>query len=156
MIAGSVLLCLCHYRPALLRFWFQTDLRRKNSTWLISSFKQREILVGFQGSSYFFDSQIFYEVPDIFPRLSYRLTSIMLNWGWGLLWDLKSPKVALSRLKSPWIIQILKRFKLSRSYYFFSFLLGQCMISDIVCNNPCSIILATDPPHPPQKTPTVT
>ena len=25
------MLCLCHYRPALLRFWFQTDLRRKNS-----------------------------------------------------------------------------------------------------------------------------
>ena len=23
--------CLCHYRTALLRFWFQTDLRRKNS-----------------------------------------------------------------------------------------------------------------------------
>ena len=41
MIAGSGLLfflkfisnmlCLCPYRPALLRFWFQTDLRRKNS-----------------------------------------------------------------------------------------------------------------------------
>ena len=40
MIAGSRLLffkfisnmlCLCQYRPALLRFWFQTDLRRKNS-----------------------------------------------------------------------------------------------------------------------------
>ena len=38
MIAGSDflkfisnMLCLCHYRPALLRFWFQTDLRRKNS-----------------------------------------------------------------------------------------------------------------------------
>ena len=28
---------------------------------------------------YFFDSQIFYEVLDIFPRLSYRLTFIMLN-----------------------------------------------------------------------------
>ena len=27
----SNMLCLCHYRPALLRFWFQTDLRRKNS-----------------------------------------------------------------------------------------------------------------------------
>ena len=25
------MLCLCHYRPALLRFWSQTDLRRKNS-----------------------------------------------------------------------------------------------------------------------------
>ena len=24
-------LCLCHYGPALLRFWFQTDLERKNS-----------------------------------------------------------------------------------------------------------------------------
>ena len=40
MIAGSRLLflkfisnmlCLCQYRHALLRFWFQTDLRRKNS-----------------------------------------------------------------------------------------------------------------------------
>ena len=30
---------------------------------------------------YFFDSQIFYEVLDIFPRLSYRLTFIMLNVG---------------------------------------------------------------------------
>ena len=26
----SNMLCLCQYRPALLRFWFQTDLRRKN------------------------------------------------------------------------------------------------------------------------------
>ena len=25
------MLCLCHYGPTLLRFWFQTDLRRKNS-----------------------------------------------------------------------------------------------------------------------------
>ena len=40
MIAGSSLffqkfiwnmLCLCHYGPALLIFWFQTDLGRKNS-----------------------------------------------------------------------------------------------------------------------------
>ena len=60
--------------------------------WLISSFKQRdeplcigEILVGFQGRwtsiYYFFDSQISYEVLDIFPWLSYRLTFIMLNVG---------------------------------------------------------------------------
>ena len=27
----SNMLCLCQYRPPLLRFWFQTDLRRKNS-----------------------------------------------------------------------------------------------------------------------------
>ena len=27
----SNMLCLCQYRPVLLRFWFQTDLRRKNS-----------------------------------------------------------------------------------------------------------------------------
>ena len=25
------MLCLCQYRPVLLRFWFETDLRRKNS-----------------------------------------------------------------------------------------------------------------------------
>ena len=40
MIAGSRflfikfisnMLCLCQYRTALLRFWFQTDFRRKNS-----------------------------------------------------------------------------------------------------------------------------
>ena len=37
MIAGSFLkfiwnmLCLCHYGPALLTFWFQTDLGRENS-----------------------------------------------------------------------------------------------------------------------------
>ena len=30
---------------------------------------------------FFFDSQIFYEVLDIFPRLSYRLTFIMLDLG---------------------------------------------------------------------------
>ena len=30
---------------------------------------------------FFFDSQIFYEVLDIFPRLSYRLTFIMLDVG---------------------------------------------------------------------------
>ena len=27
----SNMLCLCQYRPALLRFWFQTDFRRKHS-----------------------------------------------------------------------------------------------------------------------------
>ena len=31
--------------------------------------------------SYFFDSQIFYEVLDICPRLSYRLIFVMLNVG---------------------------------------------------------------------------
>ena len=47
--------------------------------WLTSSFKQRDVgvfLVGFEGRwsiYYFFDSQIFYEVLDIFPRLSCRL-----------------------------------------------------------------------------------
>ena len=35
--------------------------------------------VGEQVSIIFFDSQIFYEVLDIFPGLSYRLTFIMLN-----------------------------------------------------------------------------
>ena len=30
---------------------------------------------------FFFDSRIFYEVLDIFPRLSYRLTFIMLDVG---------------------------------------------------------------------------
>ena len=35
----SNMLCLCPYRPALLRFWFQTDLRRKNSA--IFFFKYR-------------------------------------------------------------------------------------------------------------------
>ena len=54
----------------------------------ISTFKQRnigKILVGFQGRwtsiYYFFNSQIFYEVLDIFPWLSHRLTLIMLNVG---------------------------------------------------------------------------
>ena len=44
---------------------------------------------------------------------------------------------------------------MSRSYYFFSFLLPECMFSHKVCHNPCSKILATNPPHlptrPPQK-----
>ena len=31
IISISNMLCLCQYRTALLRFWFQTDLRRKNS-----------------------------------------------------------------------------------------------------------------------------
>ena len=56
---------------------------------LLLSFKQRDVLarfwsvfkVGEQVSIFFFDSQIFYEVLDIFPRLSYRLTFIMLNVG---------------------------------------------------------------------------
>ena len=26
------MLCLCHYGPALLSFWFQTNLGRENST----------------------------------------------------------------------------------------------------------------------------
>ena len=31
IISISNMLCLCQYRTALLRFWFQPDLRRKNS-----------------------------------------------------------------------------------------------------------------------------
>ena len=63
----------------------------QHTLWLISSFifyTRRcigKILVGFQGRwtsiYYFFDSQISYEVLDIFPWLSYRLTFIMLNVG---------------------------------------------------------------------------
>ena len=56
--------------------------------WLICPSKQRdvgEILVGFQGRwtsiYYVLDSQFSDEVLDIFPRLSYRLTFIMLNVG---------------------------------------------------------------------------
>ena len=56
--------------------------------WLTSTFTKCDvgkISVSFQGRRtsiyYFFDSQIFYEVLDIFPRLSYRLTFIMLNVG---------------------------------------------------------------------------
>ena len=86
--------------PCVVDYWFRKNLDQIGShigivSWniqhilcLISSFKQRdvgEILVGFQGRwtsiYYFFDSQIFYEVLDIFPRLSYRLTFIMLNVG---------------------------------------------------------------------------
>ena len=37
------MLCFCHCRPVLLRFWFQTDLRRKNSA---SFFKIRGTVVG--------------------------------------------------------------------------------------------------------------
>ena len=37
--------------------------------------------VGEQVSIILFESQISYEVLDIFPRLSYRLTFIMLNVG---------------------------------------------------------------------------
>ena len=55
---------------------------------IISTFKQRnigKILVGFQGRwtsiYYFSNSQIFYEVLDIFPWLSHQLTLIMLNVG---------------------------------------------------------------------------
>ena len=63
----------------------------QHTLWLISSFifyTRRcigKILVGFQGRwtsiYYFFGSQISYEVLDIFPWLSYRLTFIMLNVG---------------------------------------------------------------------------
>ena len=53
--------------------------------YLLNNAMYRRDLVGFQGRwtsiYYFFDSQIFYEVLDIFPRLSYRLTFIMLNVG---------------------------------------------------------------------------
>ena len=56
--------------------------------WLISQFKRHDagnILVSFQrrwtSIYYFLDSQIFYQVLDIFPRLSYWFTFIMLNVG---------------------------------------------------------------------------
>ena len=56
--------------------------------WLISQFKRRDagnILVSFQrrwtSIYYFLDSQIFDQVLDIFPRLSYWFTFIMLNVG---------------------------------------------------------------------------
>ena len=71
--------------------------------WLISSFKQRdlgEILVGFQGRwtsiYYVLDSQIFDEVLDIFPRLSYRLTFIMLNIGDG-----RQPRILVDNFLIP-------------------------------------------------------
>jgi len=40
----SNLLCLCHYRPALLRFWFQTDLRGKNSARFLKYSRGRPFL----------------------------------------------------------------------------------------------------------------
>ena len=57
--------------------------------WRISSFKQRNvwarfwsvIKVGEQVSIIFSIYRFFFEVLDIFPRLSYRLTFIMLNVG---------------------------------------------------------------------------
>ena len=44
----SNMLCLCQYRPALLRFWFQTDLRRKNS----ASFFKRQAEKTFSNHSH--------------------------------------------------------------------------------------------------------
>ena len=57
--------------------------------WLISSFKQRDVWarfwsvfkVGEEVSIIFSIHRFLYEVLDIFPRLSYRLTFIMLNVG---------------------------------------------------------------------------
>ena len=34
------MLCLCHYGPALLRFWFQTDLGRENSASFFKNFRR--------------------------------------------------------------------------------------------------------------------
>ena len=56
---------------------------------LISSFKERDVWarfwlvfkVGEQVSIIFSIHRFFYEVLDIFPQLSYRLTFIMLNVG---------------------------------------------------------------------------
>ena len=36
--------CLCHYDPALLRFWFQTDLRRENSAMFFKYMRGRPFL----------------------------------------------------------------------------------------------------------------
>ena len=53
MIAGSSLcflnsyesmLCLCHYGPAILRFWFQTDLGRQNSASFLKVRRERPFL----------------------------------------------------------------------------------------------------------------
>ena len=38
------MLCLCHYDPALLRFWFQTDLGRENSAMFFKYMRGRPFL----------------------------------------------------------------------------------------------------------------
>ena len=53
MIAGSFfkfiwnMLCLCHYGPALLTFWFQTDLGRENSANYLKCKQGRQMLFTF-------------------------------------------------------------------------------------------------------------
>ena len=51
------MLCLCHYGPALLRFWFQTDLGRENSASFLKILKGRPFLpstrVGHSASNFY-------------------------------------------------------------------------------------------------------
>ena len=91
-----------------------------------------EFLVGFQGrwtSIYlFFDSQIFYEVVDIFPRLSYRLIFIMLSVGmvdilefWQTIVEFQGPKHVHFQLPGFSQSRVVTFFRISTSLSLFLF-----------------------------------
>ena len=84
MIAGSSLffflnsyesmLCLCHYGPALLRFWFQTDIGRKNSASFLKYRRERPfltMLTGWSRSTSSFYALIGQNLTDEFMRKVY-------------------------------------------------------------------------------------
>ena len=77
---------------------------------------------------YFFDSQIFYEVLDIFSRLSYRLTFVMLNVEmvdhlefWKKIFEFRGPKNVRFPLPGFSQSRVITFFRISTSLCLFSF-----------------------------------
>ena len=103
---------------------------------LLLSFKQRDVQVRFwsvfkvgeQVSIIFSIHRFFYEVLDIFPRLSYRLTFIMLNVRmvdnlefWQAIFEFRGPKHVRFPLPGFSRRRVITFFRISTSLCLFSF-----------------------------------
>ena len=84
----SNMLCLCHYGPALLGFWFQTDLGRENSASFLKYRQGRPFLtmvtrwlctfVGFESMIWPSD-QVWYKLTELFNLKSLQMYFLTAN-----------------------------------------------------------------------------
>ena len=116
------MLCLCHYGPALLRFWFQTDLEHENSA---SCFKNRggeDLFLPWSRSTSNFYALIGQNLKSEFLRIIMHCLETCLLWQLKLaefcvnLWffnylfplDVQNEKQLLSRVFCySWLVCLL-------------------------------------------------
>ena len=73
------MLCLCHYGPALLRFWFQTDLGRENSASFLKNTGGEDLFLPWSRSTSNFYALIGQKLTGEFMRkLMQHLESCLL------------------------------------------------------------------------------